>query len=47
VDGEPQEGEDGKSFAKRMLDKQYPGNNETGSDSEYSKIQKWADGSFE
>jgi hypothetical protein len=43
----PMVGEDGKAFAKRLLDKQYGvGNWEKGAGSEFSQIQKWADRSF-
>ena len=46
----PLVGEDGKAFAKRVLDKKYPernGAHDTGADSEFSKIKKWADRHFE
>jgi hypothetical protein len=40
--------EDGKSFAKRVLDAKYgTGNYKTGATSEYSQIQKYGDRSFE
>jgi hypothetical protein len=40
--------EDGKAFARRLLDGKYgPGNYAVGADSEYSKIQKYGDRSFE
>ncbi|MFI6169030.1 hypothetical protein ACIBCN_19790 [Nocardia sp. NPDC051052] len=43
----PYVGEDGKTFAKRVLDAVYgPGNYKTGADTEYSKMQKWADRKF-
>ena len=44
----PFEGENGKKFAKRVLDEKYgPGNYPTGPGSEYNKIKKWGDRSFE
>ena len=40
--------EDGKAFAKRLLDVKYgPGEYKTGADSEHNKIQKYGDRSFE
>jgi hypothetical protein len=40
--------EDGKAFAKRLLDEKYSaGNYKTGAGSEYSQIQKYGDRSFE
>jgi hypothetical protein len=40
--------EDGKAFAKRLLDGKYgTGNWKTGASSEYSQIQKYGDRSFE
>jgi hypothetical protein len=40
--------EDGKAFTRRLLDGKYgPGNYAVGADSEYSKIQKYGDRSFE
>jgi hypothetical protein len=43
----PMAGEDGKTFAGRLLDQQYgAGNWEKGAGSEFSQIQKWADRSF-
>jgi hypothetical protein len=39
--------EDGKAFAKRLLDNQYgEGNWDKGAGSEFSQIQKWADRNF-
>lgn len=47
-DGGPIQNEDGKDYAKRLLDEKYgPGNWGKGGGSEYSQIQKWADRSFE
>jgi len=44
---EPRTGEDGKAFAKRIMDLKYgKGKYEKGSDTEYSKAQKYADGHF-
>jgi hypothetical protein len=44
----PRVGESGKDFAKRLLDEKYgEGNYEKGAKSEFSKIQKWGDRSFE
>ena len=44
----PKVGESGKEFAKRLLDEKYgQGNWEKGAGSEFSKIQKWGDRSFE
>jgi hypothetical protein len=44
----PKVGESGKDFAKRLLDEKYgEGNYEKGAKSEFSKIQKWGDRSFE
>lgn len=46
----PLVGEDGKSFAKRVLDKKYPdlkGQHDTGPTSDFSRIKKWADRHFE
>jgi hypothetical protein len=44
----PKIGESGKDFAKRLLDEKYgEGNYEKGAKSEFSKIQKWGDRSFE
>ena len=41
-------GEDGKAFAKRLLDQKYgPGNYDTGPSSEFSKIQKFGDRGFD
>jgi hypothetical protein len=40
--------EDGKEFAKRLLDDKYgPGNYPKGPGSEFSKIKKWGDRAFE
>ena len=45
---QPYKGEDGKAFAKRLLEKMYGKNNyKTGPDSEYNKIKKWGDCGFE
>ena len=45
----PQKGESGKNFARRLMDEKYgKGNwNETGPGSEFNKIKKWGDRSFE
>jgi len=44
----PREGESGKEFAKRILDEKYGSRDHAeGADTEFSKIQKWADRSFE
>ena len=44
----PFEKESGKKFARRLLDKKYGGQNyKTGPGTEYNKIQKWGDRSFE
>lgn len=44
----PYVGESGKDFAKRAMDEKYgAGNYKKGATSEFSKIQKWADRSFE
>ena len=44
----PYVGEDGKTFAKRLMDEKYgAGNYSTGPKTEYSKIQKWGDRGFE
>lgn len=44
----PFKGENGKNFAKRLMDKKYgEGNYKTGPKSEYNQIQKWGDRSFE
>jgi RHS repeat-associated protein len=44
----PKIGESGKDFAKRLLDEKYgQGNWTKGGGSEFSKIQKWGDRSFE
>jgi HK97 family phage portal protein len=43
-------GEDGKAFAKRLMDKRYPeknGNHNTGPNEEFNMIKKWADRHFE
>ena len=43
----PYEGESGKAFAKRLLDKKYgAGNYPTGPGSEFNKLQKYADRHF-
>jgi hypothetical protein len=44
----PNVGEDSDAFARRLLQRQYPGqkNFDTGADSEYSKIKKWGDRNF-
>jgi hypothetical protein len=40
--------EDGKAFAKRILDEKYgTGNYPKGAGSEFSQIQKWANTHFE
>ena len=45
---QPRVGESGKDFAKRLLDDKYgEGNWKKGTNTEYSKIQKWGDRSFE
>ncbi len=44
----PLAAENGKDFAKRLLDEKYgPGNYNTGPGSEYNKIKKWGDRAFE
>jgi hypothetical protein len=44
----PRIGEAGNAFAKRLLDEKYgPGNYPQGPGSEFSKIRKWGDRSFE
>jgi RHS repeat-associated protein len=44
----PQVGEDGKTFAKRLLDEKYgPGEYQKGPGSEFNKIQKWGDRAFQ
>jgi hypothetical protein len=44
----PYKNEDGKSFAKRLLDEKYgEGSYPKGSWSEYSELQKWGDSTFE
>jgi RHS repeat-associated protein len=44
----PYSNENGKQFAKRLLDKKYgEGNYEKGPTSEFNKIQKWGDRAFE
>ena len=44
----PLVGENGDAFAKRVLDKQFPGKkHETGPDSDYSKLKKFGDRNFE
>jgi hypothetical protein len=41
-------GEDGKGFAKRLLDEKYGADNwKTGAGSEFNKIRKWGDRAFE
>ena len=41
-------GENGKEFAKRLMDKKYgKGNWKEGSNSEYNKLRKWGDRGFE
>ena len=40
----PKEGESGKDFAKRLLDRKYgKGNYKTGTGSEYNKLRKYGD----
>jgi hypothetical protein len=40
--------EDGKDFAKRLMDEKYgPGEYEKGPGTEFSKIQKWGDRAFQ
>lgn len=40
--------ENGREFAKRLLDDKYgPGNYPTGPGSEFNKIKKWGDRAFE
>ncbi|GHU57116.1 hypothetical protein AGMMS49975_21930 [Clostridia bacterium] len=44
----PYKGESGKDFAKRLCDERYgKGNYDTGPGSDYNKIKKWGDRSFE
>lgn len=44
----PYEGESGKDFSKRLMDKKYGENNyDKGPGSEYNKLKKWGDRGFE
>ena len=44
----PREGESGKEFAKRIMDERVgSGNYDVGPRSDFNKIKKWADRSFE
>ena len=44
----PLQGENGREFARRLLDDKYgAGNYPTGSGSEFSKLKKWGDRAFE
>ena len=46
--GRPLTTENGRDFAKRLLDDKYgPGNYPTGPGSEFNKIRKWGDRAFE
>ncbi len=42
----PKEGEDGKSFAKRLMDEKYGSGNWKTTSREYSQIKKWGDRGF-
>ncbi|WP_202115481.1 hypothetical protein [Gilliamella sp. Pas-s25] len=43
----PYVGENGKQFAKRIMDKKYgKRNHDTGATSEFNRIKKWGDRSF-
>ncbi|WP_019553478.1 hypothetical protein [Propionispira raffinosivorans] len=44
---QPDEGESGKDFAKRLMDEKYGEENyDKGLGSEYNKIRKWGDSGF-